>query len=279
MIYVHNHSTIHRDLKPLNILLSKPNDLSGLKIIDFGIAGTNLGPHSLDESKSGTMKYMAPEILSGKDFKAQPALDVWAIGIMTYFMATGEYFWKGKTHKEFIKNLFCVPLELPMSMSKKLQKLIRAMLQLNPKDRPNLSELNSYAFFSTVYPYSQGLRLPQENFSEHSVSSEEQLDAAKLQNEGPNTEENSPKEAVQGQGGSKKRVPTVRRSQNYYSHSSIIKNRTISRSMAHNLKLIKEIFEANGVKLEKRDMEVVQKYIDRSVHDQINLQPIIGIIK
>jgi serine/threonine protein kinase len=70
MIYVHNHSIIHRDLKPLNILLSKPNDLSGLKIIDFGVAGTNLGLHSLDESKSGTMRYMAPEILSGKDFKS-----------------------------------------------------------------------------------------------------------------------------------------------------------------------------------------------------------------
>ena len=32
MIYCHSHSTIHRDIKPLNILLSKQNDLSILKV-------------------------------------------------------------------------------------------------------------------------------------------------------------------------------------------------------------------------------------------------------
>lgn len=63
---------------------------------------------------------MAPEVLSGKDFKSQPALDVWAIGIMTLFMATGDYFWKGKSNKEFIKNLLTQPLEFPQPMSKKL---------------------------------------------------------------------------------------------------------------------------------------------------------------
>jgi len=112
MIYCHTHSIIHRDLKPLNILLTKENDLNNLKvisihfqIIDFGIAGTNLGIHSLDESKSGTVRYMAPEILSGKELKAHTANDVWSIGIMTYFMAVGDYFWKGKGFKNLLDNI------------------------------------------------------------------------------------------------------------------------------------------------------------------------------
>jgi serine/threonine protein kinase len=37
--YCHNHGLIHRDLKLENILLKRPNDITHIKIIDFGIAG------------------------------------------------------------------------------------------------------------------------------------------------------------------------------------------------------------------------------------------------
>ena len=73
-----------------------------MKIIDFGIAGRNWGQHSNDESRAGTVKYMAPELLAGTDCKAHPFLDTWALGIMTYFMATGEYPWKSTNARELL---------------------------------------------------------------------------------------------------------------------------------------------------------------------------------
>ena len=36
--YLHNHGIVHRDLKPENILLSDKNDVSAIKIADFGFA-------------------------------------------------------------------------------------------------------------------------------------------------------------------------------------------------------------------------------------------------
>jgi calcium-dependent protein kinase len=35
-MYCHNHNIVHRDIKPENLLLQKKNDLSNIKVIDFG---------------------------------------------------------------------------------------------------------------------------------------------------------------------------------------------------------------------------------------------------
>jgi len=38
LAHMHDKDTLHRDLKPSNILLGDPNDLSHVKIIDFGLS-------------------------------------------------------------------------------------------------------------------------------------------------------------------------------------------------------------------------------------------------
>ena len=90
----HRENVIHRDLKPGNLRLNPDGQL---KILDFGLAQT-LEP--LDErsetaslasessSMSGTLPYMAPEIL--RDEAADARSDIWAVGAVLYEMATGK---------------------------------------------------------------------------------------------------------------------------------------------------------------------------------------------
>ena len=37
-----------------------------------------------EESQSGTLKYMPPELISGEDIRSNQSIDVWAIGVLAY---------------------------------------------------------------------------------------------------------------------------------------------------------------------------------------------------
>lgn len=75
---------IHRDLKLENILF-ETKERTKIKIVDFGIAGM-CKPDMHDKNDGGTLKYMAPEVLNHSHTVANPAIDVWALGIMIYIM-------------------------------------------------------------------------------------------------------------------------------------------------------------------------------------------------
>jgi len=81
----HALGTIHRDVKPGNILVSE-GDLA--KIGDFGIA-RNAGDAQLTSAGlvTGTPAYMAPELARGDD--AGAAADVWALGATLYTAVEG----------------------------------------------------------------------------------------------------------------------------------------------------------------------------------------------
>jgi eukaryotic-like serine/threonine-protein kinase len=95
----HRHGIIHRDLKPGNIMLTK----SGTKLLDFGLARLKSGSVpatvTLTEMATerrltaagtlvGTLQYMAPEQLEGKETDART--DIFALGAVIYEMGTGR---------------------------------------------------------------------------------------------------------------------------------------------------------------------------------------------
>lgn len=90
----HQCGIIHRDLKPENIILERIDDALFVRLVDFGIASeTDNAGHSEGTALTqagmvlGTPGYMAPEQLSGEP--AQPATDVYALGVLLYEMLTG----------------------------------------------------------------------------------------------------------------------------------------------------------------------------------------------
>jgi predicted Ser/Thr protein kinase len=93
----HRKGIVHRDLKPANILLTK----SGVKLLDFGLAKSprpREAPAFTDETRTqaitregaivGTLPYMAPEQVQGKD--ADPRSDIFSFGCVLYEMFVGR---------------------------------------------------------------------------------------------------------------------------------------------------------------------------------------------
>jgi serine/threonine protein kinase/DNA-binding winged helix-turn-helix (wHTH) protein len=101
----HGIGVLHKDLKPANILVVPGGGGWQIKIADFGSASlfdpsrlhalgiTNLGftqTASLDtQSLTGTLMYLAPEVLAGQSPSA--SADVYALGVMLYQLTIGDF--------------------------------------------------------------------------------------------------------------------------------------------------------------------------------------------
>jgi len=109
----HRQGIVHRDLKPGNVMLTK----SGVKLLDFGLAKVREGATdgmtnlSLIQTKSvgeltgkgailGTVQYMAPEQLEGKEADART--DIFALGAVLHEMATGRRAFQGTSNASLI---------------------------------------------------------------------------------------------------------------------------------------------------------------------------------
>ena len=82
---IHRAGVIHRDLKPSNVLLAH----DGPRVIDFGIARALAEtPMTRSETTMGSPHFMSPEQIL--DLPVTPAIDVFALGSLAAFAATGR---------------------------------------------------------------------------------------------------------------------------------------------------------------------------------------------
>lgn len=81
--FIHERGVVHRDIKPENLLLEDPNDMTTLKIVDFGLSTRS---QLLISGQCGTLIYMAPEFFTSKHY-SKP-VDIWSCGIILYMVCT-----------------------------------------------------------------------------------------------------------------------------------------------------------------------------------------------
>ncbi|KAG2495432.1 hypothetical protein HYH03_006379 [Edaphochlamys debaryana] len=94
MCHLHASQIVHGDLKPANVLLkSSRSDRRGFiaKVADFGLSKivqvAERGPLECDTDATGTVAYMAPEVLNGS---LCPAADIYSFGVMLWQLVTGQ---------------------------------------------------------------------------------------------------------------------------------------------------------------------------------------------
>lgn len=92
--HAHQKGVIHRDLKPSNILVSSDPSVSGLKVIDFGVAkAVGLVDEPMFTSYGqllGTPEYMSPEQAGATGDDVDTRADVYSLGVVLYELLVGS---------------------------------------------------------------------------------------------------------------------------------------------------------------------------------------------
>lgn len=136
MQVAHDENVIHRDLKPSNILIDKKGKV---KIVDFGIASATA---ELDANLTktgtiiGTPAYLSPE--RAKGFDADHRADIYALGVISYFMFTGNLPYKGEPMSLLFQHIEGKAEDIRVhnkTLTPKLSFLVKKMMAVNVEDR------------------------------------------------------------------------------------------------------------------------------------------------
>ena len=143
--FLHALGIIHRDLKPENILMTDMTDEADLRISDFCIC-KRLEPNETTNEIVGTLGYMAPEVLMGKEYSF--SADIWGIGVITYLLLTGYLpFDDEEEDKEVIrKTLFeSIPFynDSWKNISSKAKEFVKKILKKDKEERITIDQILS----------------------------------------------------------------------------------------------------------------------------------------
>jgi predicted ATPase/tRNA A-37 threonylcarbamoyl transferase component Bud32 len=128
LAYLHRRGILHRDLKPANVLVTGDR----VKVLDFGLSSA---PDDQPDTPSGTLAYIAPEVLMGET--ATAAADLYAVGVMAYELFTGQHPFHSDRAEVSINAILLKPADVTAITDQSIARVIEQLLAKLPADRFN----------------------------------------------------------------------------------------------------------------------------------------------
>ncbi|PQO45500.1 hypothetical protein C5Y93_13710 [Blastopirellula marina] len=146
----HSLGLIHRDIKPLNIMLCRiGGEYDVAKVLDFGLVkNLSADPGATvvtgTTEISGTPMYIPPERVKNPT-QADPRVDIYALGATAFFMLTGRPIHLAKSAVDILVQIVTEPVPSVHDASDRiipepLQDLLTRCLAKNPDERPQTAE-------------------------------------------------------------------------------------------------------------------------------------------
>lgn len=130
--HAHDQNVVHRDIKPQNIMIDANFNP---KILDFGIARKTTTDNT-SKSISGSPKYMAPEQI--KNLSTDVRTDIYAIGIIMFYMFTGKEPFLAKTPQAVMRMHLDSPLPDPMQYNPQMPYWLSEIIRKCCRKEPNM---------------------------------------------------------------------------------------------------------------------------------------------
>ena len=128
----------HRDIKPENIMLLKQDDISIIKLLDFGLSSDSFESKSYMEN-CGTLIYMAPEQINNSSYSK--IVDIWSVGIVLYMLLNNgknPFYTQGENNEEIIYRITKGKLifdDYNFPLCKMCKNFLNKLLKKNPSYR------------------------------------------------------------------------------------------------------------------------------------------------